>query len=818
MTRLLSWSTKELRPRALLSLVLLLATLGGVAAGLAHAVRELDTPLVLAVAVLGLLTGWILAIPALRGWVALILASVLGLVGIPLRVGRLGEKLGVLLQTSTSLAVEAFRRWLSERGSDDLPQTPPMDWEPALLALENLRTGVETLFDRLRAWGSALAAGEPAFDPVVAALVWSVALWMVSAWAGWTARRRARPLQAVAPAGALLLIAFYYKAEVPTLLAVILGVVLLLMAALTRDARIQRWQKSEVEPIENSSRTTRVVVNLALVLVIVAATVPSISIERIVEFMRDMDKEGDAVDNLVESLGVDRPPEPMPEEIAVFQQVRITGLARSHLVGTGPELTDRRVMRIKTDDQLPILEAREFAERSERGELPPVPRYYWRGLTYDLYVYFGWYTGDTEITEYRAGEPAIAPTVTPAVTATAGLTLPQRTLQQDIRVIGDLQGIIHAAGTLVSVDQDYNVAWRTPYDAFAATTAEKTYRVESRLPVFTVEQLQAAGADYPDWVRVNYLWLPDTVPERVLALARDLTADAPTPYDRAYVIEAYLREFPYNLDVPNPPTDRDVADYFLFELQEGYCDYYATAMVVLARAAGLPARYVAGYSTGDYDYTTGYYVVNEVNAHSWVDIYFPGYGWIEFEPTAGLPAIERPTEGELKMFEPPIDLPQPQQPPPPPWWNVENWPWWVTGMVGLVVLALAGWAWVAIDGWRLRRLKPAATATALYGRLRRQARRLAVPMRASDTPNEFAAAFAAWAANISQEEYWDEWLAALIQRVRYLVECYVQAIYASRSLDDPEQQRAIQTWRKLGWHLWLTRVRRVRLFGRRVFD
>jgi hypothetical protein len=125
---------------------------------------------------------------------------------------------------------------------------------------------------------------------------------------------------------------------------------------------------------------------------------------------------------------------------------------------------------------------------------------------------------------------------------------------------------------------------------------------------------------------------------------------------------------------------------------------------------------------------------------------------------------------------------------------------------------------VAIDDWQLRRQRPAATVTTLYGRLRRRAHRLAVPMRVSDTPNEFATAFMTWATNLSQEEYWDEWLATLVQYVRHLVDCYVQAIYASRSLDDPEQRRAIQTWRKLGWHLWLTRVRQVKLFGRRVFD
>jgi transglutaminase-like putative cysteine protease len=81
----------------------------------------------------------------------------------------------------------------------------------------------------------------------------------------------------------------------------------------------------------------------------------------------------------------------------------------------------------------------------------------------------------------------------------------------------------------------------------------------------------------------------------VLALARDLTATEPTPFDRARAIEAYLRTYPYTLDLPSPKLDRDVVDYFLFDLRQGYCDYYATSMVVLARAAGLPARLAVGY-------------------------------------------------------------------------------------------------------------------------------------------------------------------------------------------------------------------------------
>ncbi|MFN2270935.1 MAG: transglutaminase-like domain-containing protein [Anaerolineae bacterium] len=810
MMRLLSWPIRKTSSRDLLSLALLVLLLGCVALGLADAIREVDPPLMWFAALLGLLIGWVLAMTSLRGWIALVIAPLLGIAVVFLRVGQLDVKLLTLIQALGGPIGEFFRWLLTVGSTSDLFQGTVLNWEPVSLILEELQADGSTLVVREQAWIAAVLAGEPTFDPAAAALMWSLAMWIVSAWAGWMARRRAQPLLSLTPAGVLLLTALYYRSESPSLLLVILGAGLLLMALLTRDARVRRWQAAGIGTIENGGHVARIVVNLTLVLLIAAALVPSLSIRQIVELFQRHDEN--MVDALAESLGVAREEEAVPEEIAIFEEMRTTGLARDHLIGSGPELDDKRVMIIKTDDDLPILTEEEAMVLGEQDQLPPVPRYYWRNLTYDLYVYFGWYTGDTEIIEYGAGERAITPTL--------GMTSTQRLLQQDVRIIGDVDNMIFVAGTLVSVDQNYNVAWRTPEDAFGATTLTKTYHAESLLPVFTVERLQAAGTDYPDWVRSRYLWLPDTVPERVIALARDLTATEPTPYDRAYAIETYLRTFPYNLNVPKPTGDRDVADYFLFELQEGYCDYYATAMVVMARAAGLPARYVAGYAAGSYDYVEGHYLVVEANAHAWAEVYFPGYGWIEFEPTAGLPAIERPSEGTIKPFEPP---PIPSKPDENnaatlPWWDVTKWPWWVTSLVGLALLTLTIVAWIRIDTLRLRRQGPAMAVTTLYRRLRRQAARLAVPVRVSDTPNEFAAALAGWAADLSEAEYWEDWLSPGVQNARHLVDSYVQTIYASRPLEPPDQEQAVRAWRKARWHLWLTRVRRLKLFGRRLFD
>ncbi len=124
----------------------------------------------------------------------------------------------------------------------------------------------------------------------------------------------------------------------------------------------------------------------------------------------------------------------------------------------------------------------------------------------------------------------------------------------------------------------------------------------------------------PTWLQ-RYLALPDTIPQRVRDLAQQVTAGAETRYDQAQAIEDFLRAYTYTLDLPLPPADRDVVDYFLFDLKKGFCSYYASAMVVMARSVGVPARFASGYAQGTYDFEHGRWQVTELNAHSWVEVY-----------------------------------------------------------------------------------------------------------------------------------------------------------------------------------------------------
>src|SRR5690606_37661819 len=136
---------------------------------------------------------------------------------------------------------------------------------------------------------------------------------------------------------------------------------------------------------------------------------------------------------------------------------------------------------------------------------------------------------------------------------------------------------------------------------------------------------------------------PEDVSQRVIEDARTLTADRATVYAKARAIETYLRSFTYNDDIEAPPPGRDPVEYFLYDIREGYCDYYATAMVVMLRGLGIPSRVVSGYAEGSYDPETALYYIAERDAHTWVEVFFPGLGWVEFEPTAGESQLNRPS-------------------------------------------------------------------------------------------------------------------------------------------------------------------------------
>jgi transglutaminase-like putative cysteine protease len=180
-----------------------------------------------------------------------------------------------------------------------------------------------------------------------------------------------------------------------------------------------------------------------------------------------------------------------------------------------------------------------------------------------------------------------------------------------------------------------------------------TYTVTGSVAVPSVEQLNAAGRDYPQWVLDRYLQLPETLPERVAAKAREVTTGATTPYQQALLIQQYLRTFPNDYNIPVTPPGRDAIDYFLFDVQRGYFDYHASAMAVMLRTLGVPARVATGYVIDPLaEGEDNSYRLTQRNAYTWPEVYFPGIGWVEFSPSPAQPPIQRRSEAPAPQQTP----------------------------------------------------------------------------------------------------------------------------------------------------------------------
>jgi transglutaminase-like putative cysteine protease len=263
------------------------------------------------------------------------------------------------------------------------------------------------------------------------------------------------------------------------------------------------------------------------------------------------------------------------------------------------------------------------------------PRY-WQTASYDRYTGQGWvrtgqlqqYEGDLE------GPPG-----------------PTRQLQQRVTARTPLDALpaawrpVEVRGSITGALQVSEQGTVRP----AATVQEgERYTVVSRTPLYTTEQLRTAGTDYPEAVTERYLGLPDSTPERVSDRTDRVVeeAGADTPYAVATAVETHLEtEKSYSLAIDRP--DGSIADSFLFEMESGYCVYYATTMVTMLRSQGVPARFVVGYTSGE-RVADDEFVVRGFDSHAWVQVYFPGTGWVNFDPT---PASDRERAEQYRLAQ-----------------------------------------------------------------------------------------------------------------------------------------------------------------------
>jgi transglutaminase-like putative cysteine protease len=245
------------------------------------------------------------------------------------------------------------------------------------------------------------------------------------------------------------------------------------------------------------------------------------------------------------------------------------------------------------------------------------------------------------------------------------------------------------------------------------------YTVESQVDTPTPDQLRHAssGVSLPAATEVSYLQLPHPYP-RVHALAQSITAGDATNYDKVQALIAWIGAHThYSTVIPPLPAGADTVDEFLFGNRVGFCEQISTSLTVMLRTLGIPAREAVGYVPGSYNPITDLYQIRADDAHAWVQVWFPGFGWQSFDPTAVVPAAN-PAPGSIALED--IGHALGRIPPVP-----------VVAALFVAALAAAGLRW--------RRSRRATWAERIARTLERAGRRAGHPRRASETLAQYAA-------------------------------------------------------------------------------
>jgi transglutaminase-like putative cysteine protease len=383
-----------------------------------------------------------------------------------------------------------------------------------------------------------------------------------------------------------------------------------------------------------------------------------------------------------------------------------------------------------------------------------LPRY-WRARVFNIYNGRGW-TTNARIDAFDPAPPV------------AGV-IPGAILQ-------DIEDLRRNRAILIGLPDILNVSVparseRLPDGSLAALTGSSEsqhYQVLSR----PQELAPPPRLDTTTPDMTAYVALPRYYAPRVIDLAHVLAGNQPSQYEKALALEAYLRDLPYSYQVQPLPGNGDAVEQFLFDMRQGYCTYYASAMAVMARSLGIPARVVIGYATGTYDPAAGAYIVRESDAHSWPELYINGQ-WLPFEPT---PIRVLPARSVASAE--PIPEPAPAEAP-----RGSSGPLIWLGIFALVAL-LTG-----LGFWMGRPRRMPTLAFEVQRQLERQGTRAGVAWPTGATINEYGALLSPKTgsdANALQE----------------VVDLVGQARYSGQPLGDEAETRlrvmAERVWARLG--------------------
>jgi len=277
----------------------------------------------------------------------------------------------------------------------------------------------------------------------------------------------------------------------------------------------------------------------------------------------------------------------------------------------------------------------------------------WRGMALDGFA------GDRWFTTFRYARQRLRPVGNDFSIPLDGLRdlpLNRALVRQPVRYRVLLEpistGTLFAAAVPTAIDGRFRTLWidgNGSISYFQSGYGQVAYDVVSDVGRPAPEALRAAPTDYPRTIQHPYLDLPSLDP-RVADLGQQLTLPFDNPYDKARELERYFRtQFGYTLELLQQPVDDPIA-HFLFVRREGHCEYFASAMTVLLRSQGIPTRIVNGFLSGEYNEVGENYIVRAQDAHTWVEVYFPGLGWVDFDPTPPDPNPRRRSWWTTALF------------------------------------------------------------------------------------------------------------------------------------------------------------------------
>ncbi|MHB0856142.1 MAG: transglutaminase-like domain-containing protein [Anaerolineae bacterium] len=707
------------------------------------------------------IVGVLLARSPLPNWLAWTLGILLGVEYGILYAGKLLPGLDVIAGDISVLATQGWTLVNGEELSAELAAQTPF---ARSLAVMLGRTTI--MLNNLSAWLESMRSGVENRDNTVLWFGTAVLAWMLAWNAGYQLFRRHNTFGAFLPLGLGVVANVAFTEVGIEYVYVFLGITLVTLVWANASRLQSLWARRGLDYSPELKRDSVMVGTvLAAAILVIAIAMPYITYSRAAWFFWD------TVGPSLESL-YDRLDQAFAGRNRISRPRNNAGGLASHDLGSGSRPTSRPVFSVTTSDPPPPPPETIIRGYGALDAELFVPKHYWRQRTYDVYTGRGWETSRQDQQSLAAGEPLTSGDYPGALlTQTYALEEPAE--------------LAFGVNEPVYIDRDYRAFLRGVDDVAALTVPDQQYTVVSLVPSAGVNELRAAEDAYPDWVSERHLRLPrlpDRIAETTAAII--LEAGATTRYDKARAIEAYLREYEYDLDVPPPPAGADFVDHFLFTSKRGFCDYSASAMVVMLRTQGIAARYASGFGMGTYDYTQRAWVVREENSHAWAEVYFPGYGWIEFEPTPTERVFNRGSGGGGAA---PPSIPEPEIPAEVYAPQIPTIFKWAAGVFAALLFVLV-WP----PRWFRRRGRtPRAQVYEVYAQLVRRARWLGLGPVDGMTASEYLAALA---DALEARSHLAEGSAELIDVIDRV---YQRARYSDDTMTFLESHQAENAWLRL---------------------